>query len=150
MFYKAWEAGDFKDKVISIWTFGPYSHTELLFSDGICFSSSWRDDGVGVRYKKIHIIPKNWVCVEVSTTQKQEHQMKEWCDVKAAENANYDWCGIIQFVLPFVKQKDEDWYCSEICIAAFLYAGVLNYSTFCSPNCFYRKLKQDGFPVIPL
>jgi len=150
LFYKAWEAGDLKDKAISIWTWGPYSHSELLFSDGICFSSSWRDDGVGVRYKDIHIVPKNWACVEVPTTQAQEKQMRYWCDLRAEEKAKYDWRGIIQFVFPFVRQNDEDWYCSEICIAAFLYAGILNYSMFCSPNCFYRRLQKDGFPVIPI
>jgi hypothetical protein len=142
LFYKAWVAGDLKDKAISIWTLGPYSHCELLFPDGVCFSSSWRDDGVGVRYKKFPIIPSHWTCVEIPTTKEQEIQMRQWCDVKVAENAKYDWWGIIQFVIPFVKQKDEDWFCSEICIAALNHAGVLNWTTFMSPNFFYRELKK--------
>lgn len=142
LFYKAWVAGDFKDKVISIWTFGPYSHVELMFSDDVCFSASWRGNEAGVRFKKIHVIPERWDIIEIPTTIAQEAKIRGWCEDRAKENAKYDWWGIVQFVLPFVQQKDEDWYCSEISIAALNYGGVLNWTTFMSPNFFYRELKK--------
>jgi hypothetical protein len=140
-FYKAWVKGDLKDKLISIWTLGPYSHCELIFSDGISFSSSWRDDGIGVRYKEIYYLPNRWDFIEIPTTD-QELKMRSWCDARTEEKAKYDWRGIIQFVIPFIKQNDEDWFCSEICIAALNHGGVLDWSTFNSPNSFYKLLKQ--------
>jgi len=146
-FYKAWVAGDFKDKVVSLWTMGPFSHCELIFSDGVCFSSSWREDGVGVRYKKIKFLPNRWDVIEVPTTETQEAIIRCWCDKRVEERARYDWWGIVQFVIPFIKQRDEDWYCSEICIAALKEGGVVNYSNFNSPNNLYRLLKKDGYEI---
>jgi hypothetical protein len=143
-FYKAWVAGDLKDKLISIWTLGPYSHCELIFSDGVSFSSSWRDDGVGVRYKDIHYLPKRWTFIDIPATEEQELEVRSWCDTKVVENAKYDWRGIIQFVIPFIKQSDEDWFCSEICIAALNHGGVTDLSTFNSPNSFYRLLTKPS------
>jgi len=141
-FYKAWVAGDLKDKIVSLWTFGPYSHCELMFSDGICFSASWRDDGV--RFKKINLLPDRWDVVEIPTTEEQEQKIREWCEERTREGSTYDWWGIIQFALPFIKQKDEDWFCSEVCIAGLNHAGVVNFSTYNSPNSLYRLLKKDG------
>lgn len=142
-FYKAWIAGDWTDKVVAAWTFGPYSHCELMFSDGMCFSASWRDDAV--RFKKIHLIPNRWDIVELPTTEEQERQIREWCEGQVNENGNYDWWGIVQFVIPFIRQKNEDWYCSEVCIAGLKSQGVVNYSNYNSPNHFYRLLKRDGY-----
>jgi hypothetical protein len=51
------------DKLISWWDRGLYSHVELVFSDGLCASSSPRDGGV--RMKPIEL----WVCVPRPTRQ---------------------------------------------------------------------------------
>ena len=48
-FYKA-KFGNFTDKIVSAFTFSPYSHCEMVFSDGICASASLRDGGVRFKY----------------------------------------------------------------------------------------------------
>jgi hypothetical protein len=112
-----------------------------MFSDDICFSASWRDDGV--RFKKINILPDRWDILEIPTTPEQEQKIREWCEKQTKEGATYDWWGIVQFVIPFIQQKDEDWYCSEVSIAGLNHGGVISLSTYNSPNSFYRWIKNN-------
>lgn len=56
-FYKA-EHGDKVDKLVSTVIDSKYSHVELVFSDGICFSASPRDKGV--RFKNIDLNNGKW------------------------------------------------------------------------------------------
>jgi len=146
VFYKAWVAGNILDKLVTVWTMGPYSHCELLFSDNICFSSSWRDKGV--RFKKINLLPDRWIAVEIPTTKEQEKNIRAWCKEREDKGEVYDWWGIANFVLPFIKQKDDDWFCSEVCIAALKEFGIVGYPNETSPNKFFRKLKKDGYKQI--
>jgi len=137
IFYKAWVAGNIQDKFVSIWTLGPYSHCELLFSDGTAFSSSWRDGGT--RFKKINIIPERWDMVDIETDKEEE--IKTWCETQLGKE--YDWRGVFSIVIPFILQDGNKWYCSEICIHALRRSGIVNYLNYNSPNSFYRLLVKD-------
>jgi uncharacterized protein YycO len=134
LFYKA-RYGKIWDKLIGLWTFGPYSHVEILFSDGVCFSSSPRDGGV--RFKNIHILPERWTAIDMPTDQ--EENIKKWCEKKVG--LRYDWWGILGFVLPFVRQERKAWYCSEICITALKKFGIVGCRARISPNSFYIFIK---------
>lgn len=131
-FYQA-KYGQKFDKWISWFTWGPYSHVELVFSDGVFFSSSPRDDGV--RFKKIEPKEDHWRFYPVDVTSQQEQIVRDWCNTKVG--LPYDWMGIHAFFIPWViRQRKEEWFCSEICITALqlvdLFPGVRPHKT--TPN----------------
>lgn len=134
IFYKA-EYGGFLDKFISWCTNGPFSHCELLFSDGVCFSSSPRDNGC--RFKKIHILPERWVHLPIETTK--ESEIFELC--KLEEGKKYDWFGAFGFIIPFLSASDNRWFCSELCSHMINIATDQDNPTFINPNQLYKILK---------
>jgi uncharacterized protein YycO len=109
-FYRG--SGKLMDKIIRWWTGGEYSHVEVQFSDGKCFSSSFRDKGV--RFKKIDLKPEKWNVVDISI--ENEAEVLEWCMTQL--HKKYDLLGVLGYVLtPFrnTVQSKKRWYCSEIC-----------------------------------
>ncbi len=130
-FYKA-SKGTLLDTAINIWTGGyGYSHVELVFSDGMSFSSSPREGEV--RLKKIDFDPDKWEFCDLRNYDMDEARVRA-----QAENfvgRDYDWKGIfLWFVLSIKKQDNSKWWCSEI--IAFL----LKWQNFrISPN----KLAKD-------
>jgi hypothetical protein len=59
-------AGAF-DASVRWWTRGPYSHVELVFSDGMSASASARDGGV--RFKRIDFKPEHWDFIDLSVDE---------------------------------------------------------------------------------
>ena len=57
----------FFDAAVRWWTRGPYSHVELVFSDGMSASSSMRDGGV--RFKEIEYHPDRWDFIELNVDE---------------------------------------------------------------------------------
>jgi hypothetical protein len=118
-FYKGWR-GDWIDKLISIWTMGPYSHVELIFSDGMSFSSSIRDDGT--RFKNI-IYDDKWDIIELNFPF-DEIKMREFCE--SQNDKPYDLLGVFFSAgLKLNLQDKNKWFCTEI-IGYSLYLGGLN------------------------
>lgn len=50
------------NRLVRWWTDSEYSHCELVFSDGMCGSSSWLDGGV--RLKRIELDPDHWDVID--------------------------------------------------------------------------------------
>lgn len=115
---------------ILIRTMGKYSHTELLI-DGNCYSSSARDGGV--RSKKIDLRSGKWDVVEVNGDEQKALAFM----IEHLGNP-YDWWGIVRFIVPFVPQKDGQYFCFEIVAAALKAAGELQ--DIEPHNIFPRKL----------
>lgn len=120
-FYKATNENLF-GKAIAWWTKGPYSHVELVFSNGMSFSSSSRDGGT--RWKRIDYSDGKWDLVEIPVNAVDEARIARWCD--SVCGAKYDWDGIFGFVIPFWRQHANDWFCSEVCTAALQRVGLLS------------------------
>lgn len=129
-FYKA--NGTFYDGLIRFVTHGPYSHCELVFSDGRWFSSSPRDGGV--RFKYIQPKPDAWDYFEIPINPSQELEMYMFCQSQVG--CGYDWVGVARFVLPVLQPSKRRWFCSEICVAALQRVGLLLGARACnfSPN----------------
>jgi hypothetical protein len=116
-FYKATN-GNYLDKIIAWWTrpsffkvFTPanYSHVEMVFSNGECFSSSPRDGGA--RWKNIDVESGNWDFI--NTPNINEDTVRALCNRE--EGKKYDWlCIFFGFVFPFDIQDPHKWICSEI------------------------------------
>ena len=91
---------------------GPYSHAELVFSDGLSASDSWMDGGV--RFKRIDYDPEHWDFVQLP--QHLEAQAREWFDEH--EGDPYDLMGNVRFILPFLPDSEKGSFCSEAVAAA--------------------------------
>ncbi len=132
--------------LIKLFTRGPYSHTELRFSDGRCFSASWVKEkrglfGVraGTRFKKIELKPGRWDRWKIVLSPEEEFKIRAWCAQRAGRP--YDILGILGFVL----RKDLDapfaWYCSEICSRALTVFGIFRFPHKISPNGMARIMR---------
>jgi hypothetical protein len=121
-FYKA--SGNFSDKIIRLVTRSKYSHCELLLPDGRMFSSDGWDNGK-VRYTYKYNI-NNWDFVDIDITDGELLTLISWCNHKIG--LKYDWLGVFRFIIPFLKQDPERWFCSEICAAALRFINKINIS----------------------
>ena len=142
-FYKAWQPkGSYVDKLISIFTLGPYSHTELVFSDGISFSISGRSEGA--RFKKIDLVLERWVTIDLDITDFNETKMRE-----RAENINgieYDYLGaFLCRKTPWCIHTKNKLFCSEVSTNLIRqYTGYKFFDKGCrySPMRLFRNLKH--------
>ena len=90
---------------------GPYSHAELVFSDGMSASASFIDGGV--RFKKIDYDPAHWDFVDVAG---DEGAATAW--FIEHNGASYDLIGNLSFLCPLIPHSVRKWFCSEAIAAA--------------------------------
>lgn len=107
-FYKG-AYGTAADKVICWSTLSSYSHCEILFSDGMCASASYRDKGV--RFKAIPMDHK-WDVFDLHVPDCQEELARAFFNLH--EGAPYDILGAV-FSSKLWQGNDRAFYCSEIC-----------------------------------
>lgn len=91
---------------------GPYSHVELIFSDGLSASASYIDKGV--RFKRIDYNPAHWDIVELAGFDEQA--ARDWFEDRLGEG--YDLWGNLRFIFGWVREDDAKWFCSEALMAA--------------------------------
>ena len=109
------------DKLILIRS-KPYTHSELVFSDGLSFSSSGRKgkDGKpeGVRFKTIDYTKhrERWHLDPLMISMETERKIRLHAEVINGMGLKYDFRGIVGFVLTG-HQNAKDWFCSELCYA---------------------------------
>jgi hypothetical protein len=103
-------AGAF-DASVRWWTRGPYSHVELVFSDGMSASASSRDGGV--RFKDIEYHPDRWDIIEIEADEEYARAFFE-----EREGLGYDYFGLFGFVWRPHSGSALLWFCSEIVMGA--------------------------------
>lgn len=91
---------------------GPYSHCELIFSDGLSASASFIDGGV--RFKAIDYDPAHWDFIDLPPSM--EPAARQW--FIDHEGARYDLIGNLKFVAWFIPHSESRWFCSEAIAAA--------------------------------
>ena len=133
----------FYARLIRIWTWGKWSHTELVFSNGCSFSSDEKDGGT--RWKDWHMSPDEWDFLNVPCTPAEEQEVAAWC--AGEEGCKYDMVGIgFSFLpIPLGYQSADKWFCSEICVAALQRIGYMRGYTpsRISPNSMYKILNKE-------
>jgi len=144
-FYKA-RYGSWVDYVVAFLTWGPYSHVEFVFSDGMWFSSSGRDGGV--RYKQIEPKELHWDYLDLPLSDKDEAKLREWCDGEVGRE--YDWKEVSRFVFGWLGSDDSRWFCSEIVLAGLQQVGFLKKykKEDYSPNSLYKILVDSDFKIV--
>jgi hypothetical protein len=115
------------DRAVQWWTRSPYSHCELVFSTdnrgvSVCGSSSYLDGGV--RIKHMALDPAKWDLLELPGLS--DAQVRHWFVVH--DGQRYDLIGLFGFVLPFVRESQTRWFCSEACAAAIGLGDAWRYS----------------------
>jgi hypothetical protein len=93
------------------WLSGQYSHCEIVFSDGVCGSSSWMDGGV--RLKVIDLDPARWDTFEING---DEHAARRWFEEHAGQP--YDLLGLLGFVWRRGTHQRSKWTCGEAAAAS--------------------------------
>ena len=95
---------------------GPYSHCELIFSDGLSASASYIDKGV--RLKRIDYDPAHWDILDLPGFD--EAAARTWCGSRVGHG--YDLLGNLRFSFGGVQDDDGKWFCSEALMAALGFA----------------------------
>lgn len=95
------------------WDDGPYSHVELVFSDGTSASSSLSDGGV--RFKQISY-DSGWDFYTVPDSFASEEFARTW--FQTHNGCKYDILGNFGFVLRRGTQGKREWFCSEAIAAS--------------------------------
>lgn len=121
------------NKLVSWWTDGPYSHCEVIFSDGMCASSSFLDGGV--RFKSINIDYLHWDIIELPNID--ENAVRNWYTNNLGKK--YDVLGLLSVLSP-VKDDKNKYFCNESIGAAM---GIRDPWRF-SPNSFSVLLECMG------
>lgn len=100
---------------------GPYSHCEIVFSDGMSASSSYIDGGV--RFKIITYNPEHWDFIEVPDYL--EACSRNW--FREHNGEPYDLWGNVRFAFGFARESNGAWFCSEAVMAALGYQDAYRY-----------------------
>jgi hypothetical protein len=125
-------------KMAAWWGGGLYNHTEIRFSDGLCFAAHPADGGV--RFKEKVIDDKNWDIISIILTDEEEQKMRAWCEKQVGKP--FDWLAFLGFQLPagFGIQDPRRWYCSEVDARALTVIGIIGYYRRIDPNKLYNLL----------
>jgi len=119
---------------VRAWTRSPYSHCEIIFSDGLSASSSYLDGGV--RFKLIEYDPDHWDFLEIASVEAaDERAVREW--FMAHQGSRYDLMGNLGFVIGFFRDGSDKYSCAESIAAALGYTEAWRYS----PAILYSVLK---------
>ncbi len=107
-FYKGTRPGvqGIYSRAVRLWTRSPYSHAEIIFSDGKAASSSFVDGGV--RFKRIAFDPAHWDFIEIDA---DENAARQW--FTDHEGRAYDLLGNLGFVIGFIRDSSDKWSCAE-------------------------------------
>lgn len=129
-------------RLIRLWTWSPYSHSELLFRDGLIFSAHAR----GTSFNQV--VPEyysDWDVLEVPVSEADEARIRAFCVAEAG--CSYDWYGIVvSQVIGLRREHADKWFCSEVCAAALkLVDGRLRRKACTySPAGLYKALVASG------
>jgi len=94
------------NRFVRFWLRSPYSHTELVFSDGYCGSSTWTGGGVALRL--LELDPAEWDLIHIPG---DEGDARQWFRDHLGEP--YDVFGLFGFVFPRSLQQRRHWFCDE-------------------------------------
>lgn len=145
-FYRA-KYGNNVDKLINLFSgrLG-FSHSELVFGDGMSFSSTTRDESEtptgrhkknGTRFKLIDFEPEKWAIREVYVTEAEQFIIKTYCETLL--EAGYDFGAVLHRVPvmgAFFRNSVFDYFCTESNVEPLQHIGRFNHVTadMATPN----------------
>lgn len=113
------------------WLGGPYTHTELVFSDG--WAGTSRSVEGGVVLHKITYPDDEWDLIEIDG---DESLARAWFALHAG--AKFDYLGLAGFVLSRGTHEGQRWFCSEAVAASLGFPEPFRFDPCTLPNIFKR------------
>jgi len=104
---------------------GPYSHMEVVTTDGVSLSSSYMDGGVRgklIGYSSVG----NWDFLPIPDPD-GEIERRVWYHFNETQGRGYDVTGNIRFAIGAVSESKDKDFCSEWGMAAFGYPESWRY-----------------------
>ena len=95
------------NRAVRAWERGPYSHCEMIFSDGMAASSSFEDGGV--RFKSIQFDTDRWDFISLPADQ--ERRARYW--FHDHESEGYNLMGNLNHIIGFISGSKDKSFCSE-------------------------------------
>ncbi len=111
---------------------GPYSHCELVFSDGMSGSASYMDHGVRIKY--IGYTSGDWDFVDIP--ERYEPVARRW--FISERGRAYDLWGNVNAMFGFIPHSRDKWFCSEAIAASLKLSDPWRYK----PNGLCAVLKE--------
>ena len=96
------------DRLIKWWDAGPYSHCEVVFSDGLWASASLMD-GAKVRGKRINPTEGSWDYLTLPGSS----ELAARNFFARTEGMKYDLLGMARFVIAPLRGSSNGYWCSE-------------------------------------
>lgn len=117
-------------------TKSPYSHCEMLFSDGTAWSSSYLDGGVRAVPNFVLEVnnPDDWDMIYLPDELFETRARQWFLDHKGQ---GYDLLGNLHFVVSVVGDEKTKWFCSEAVGAALGLDNSWRYD----PGTLYQAVK---------
>lgn len=142
--YKVWgnPKSTFLDYVVAIFSLGRYSHSEIAFENGECFSISPREN-IG-RLKVINYKNAEWDIINIPVSEEKEKEIYECAQLVALGCIKYDYLGALTSPLRLCIQKETRIFCSEVVADILMSKGVVNLNRGCSytPSRLHKQIKQ--------
>lgn len=126
-FHKA--RGRWLDRLVVWGDKGPYSHCELVFSDG-WWGTSHYSSGVALR-ARIHV-ESDWDFIHLPA--EWEADARKWFE--QYKGKSYDYTGCLRFLLSVFRPSRDKWFCSRACADAL---GMID-GWRAGPNGLYKAL----------
>lgn len=129
------------DKLVKVLTGSDITHCELVFSDGMCFSSRYNRGTEFTKYFNLDN-PNIWMIMDLPwISEEQEKRIREFCYQE--EGCQYDWLALVLGRLNPMHNHPEKWFCSEICSHVLKqYTKGLN-DFWYTPGRLYCDLKDN-------
>jgi hypothetical protein len=139
-FYKGTRPGlpGLYNRAVRWWECGPYSHCELVFSDGRAASASFMDHGV--RFKEIDFDPERWDFIDLPGANEALAEL--WFLTHLG--CQYDLLGNVHFLLGPVRDDRRKYFCSEALAAALGMPEAWRYG----PNALAAVLRTFNQPAL--
>lgn len=96
--------------------YAKYTHTELVFENGMWWSSSEYDKGV--RFKEIVDDKGNWDYVDLKVSKAEYDKVYAWCEEQNTNRYNWFWIFFAQVLNTRWFVKVGDLFCSQWCTKA--------------------------------
>jgi hypothetical protein len=141
-FYKG--PGDAVTHIIRLWTRSRYSHTEILFDNGVTFAASGRKPkGVSLTKDKIYD-RRFWDFIRFNITTDDEERVFNYA--KTFDGCPFSWQGVWRHIIPWIPPDNYGWYCTEI-ILHVLHATLHNFEGVdwnITPGQLYELLRVEA------
>lgn len=121
----------FIGRLVRWWDNGPYSHCEVIFSDGYWGTAM---HGRGVVFRHLGMPSgENWDVIELPGYL--EADARKWFE--SHNGKDYDYSGFFRFMFDFLNPSRDKWFCSRACADSL---GIVD-GWRVTPNGLYSQIR---------